>query len=273
MKDHPDLFSQHQSVETPAAVGVLFVDTETTGPDPATAEVCEIGAVLVTYEGDRQVEGSERVFSRLVRPSEPIPPEASAVHHITNRMVESAPAVAEVSKELEVLASGADYFCAHNASFDLDILKRQLPALFGRFGPDGVLDTLRLARHLWPRIPSHSLQVLRYRFELDEGLDGDAHRALFDAQLVRRLIDFARARGLLPDGGWKALVDFAITPLEVATFGFGKYRGCLVEDIIVQDPQYVRWLLGQLWIPSDYPDLYHTLLRKMGPGERLEEGK
>jgi exodeoxyribonuclease X len=111
-------------------------------------------------------------------------------------------------------------------------------------------------------IPSHSLQALRYRFELDCNVQGDAHRAMFDTELVRALVEHVTVSGLVDSSNWSELVSFAQSPLEVLVFPFGKYRGKLVEDVAAQDRDYVSWLLRQEWVPKDYPDLYHTMLEK-----------
>jgi exodeoxyribonuclease X len=261
----PDLFGTGSEEETT----VLFVDTETTGTDTGTAEVCEIGMVLARYSGFTPLETGGEVFSALVKPSADIPPEASAVHHITNRMVASSPALSELEKEISRPVAEADYICAHNLPYDLAILVRQLPDVFGRFSAGMGIDTLRLARHVWPEIPSHSLQALRYRFDLDAAMDGDAHRAVFDAGLVKSLLESILRENILECTDWIRLVEYIRSPLQVLVFSFGKYRGSLVEDIVVQDSEYVGWLLRQPWIPDEYPDLYHTLLRKTGksPGK------
>jgi exodeoxyribonuclease X len=258
----PDLFGTGSEEET----AVLFVDTETTGTDTGSAEVCEIAMVLSQYCGFSRPGEDQAAFSSLVKPSLEIPPEASAVHHITNRMISSSPSLGELENSIGELASSADYICAHNLPFDMTILRRQLPGIFGRFTPAMEVDTLRLARHVWPEVPSHSLQALRYRFELDSAIEGEAHRALFDTLLARSLLEAVFDGNLSPCTGWTQLVEYIRSPLEVLIFTFGKYRGSLVEDIVAEDGEYVSWLLRQPWIPGEYPDLYHTLLRKAGKG-------
>jgi exodeoxyribonuclease X len=258
----PDLFGAGREEET----AVLFLDTETTGADPDTAEICEVALMLTRYRGFERIGETPLVFTSLVKPSSPIPPEASAVHHISNLMVGSSPPVGELRTAIEELASGAAYVCAHNLPYDMAILRRQVPSAFGRFSAGHELDTLRLSRHVWPEIPSHALQALRYRFDLDAGIEGAPHRALFDTELVRSLLESVIEGNLTGCGDWTQLADFIRSPLEVLVFTFGKYRGSLVEDVVAQDGEYVSWLLRQPWIPAEYPDLYHTLLRKTGKG-------
>ncbi len=260
MKNEPDLFSS--TVCSGEESRILYLDTETTGVDTETAHICEIAFLLTTYEGFKRDPQKDVRIQELILPPEPVPPEASAVHHITNSMLAGKPAIEDISEEISEIVSKADYFSAHNLPYDLAILRRQLPDIFGKIEEGMKLDSLRLARHVWPSIPSHSLQTLRYRFNLDADISGDAHRAMFDTELVRSLIEYILRMELVTEDSWAGLVNYAQSALEVLIFSFGKYRGKLVEDITAQDTDYIKWLLRQKWIPADYPDLYHTLLDK-----------
>jgi len=261
MRKNQDLFSCIDNGD----VRVLFLDTETTGADPSKAEVCEVAFVLAEYSGF-SLTGNSQVYETLVKPSVPIPPEASAVNGISNKMVSSAPAAEDVTEHIRNLAEKADFISAHNLPYDFAILKRQYPSVFNNFGQGTHIDTLRLSRHIWQEIPSHSLQALRYRFELDEGLQGEAHRALFDTCLVQSLLHFSLKQNACSSlqNDWNALVNFISTPLEVKIFSFGKYRGNLVEDTVASDPEYIRWLMKQKWLPEEHPDLHYTILCKTG---------
>ncbi len=261
MSNSFDLFS---SIAT-GDVRILFLDTETTGSDPATAEVCEVAFLLADYKGFT-FTGEKQVFETLIKPSVPIPPEASAVNQISNKMVSGSPPAEDFTEQIRKLTECADYISAHNLPYDYTILKRQYPALFNRFDKSTHIDTLRLSRHIWQEIPSHALQALRYRFELDENIQGEAHRALFDTELVQSLLHFSLKQETCLDlrNSWKSLVDFIVSPLEVKIFAFGKYRGNLVEDTVANDPAYIRWLLKQKWLSDEHPDLYHTILSKTG---------
>ncbi|MEN8209362.1 MAG: exonuclease domain-containing protein, partial [Candidatus Fermentibacteria bacterium] len=223
---------------------------------------CEVAFLLSTYEGFVRNPQKDVIVQELILPPEPVPPEASAVHHITDNMLAGKPSLEDISGSISDIVSKADYISAHNLPFDLAILKRQLPDIFGKIDEGIKLDSLRLSRHIWPSIPSHALQVLRYRFALDSDITGDAHRAMFDTELVRSLVEYILKMHLATPENWAELVKYTRSALEVKIFSFGKYRGKLVEDIAAQDTDYIRWLLRQDWIPSDYPDLYHTLLSK-----------
>mgnify|MGYP006278301991 FL=1 len=270
-KNELDLFSsalETGEVTREEVTRVLYLDTETTGADPETAHICELALLLTEYRGFSRIRENDTVLQQLVSPPVPVPPEASAVHHITNSMLEGSPPVGELAGDVSRLVDGSDYICAHNLPYDLSILLREMPEVWSGIGPDAQLDSLRLSRHLWPLIPSHSLQALRYRFELDSGIRGSAHRAMFDTELVRALLEYVTAGGLVPAGSWMELADYISSPLEIKVFSFGKYRGKLVEDIAARDRDYIMWLLKQEWVPKDYPDLYHTILDKVSDRER-----
>ena len=89
---------------------LAFIDTETTGIDPDADAIVEIAIV-------RYRNGVPDVFHSLVNPGFPIPPTASAVHHITDDDVRDAPTMAELTPRIRELLDGA-HRSAHNAGFD-----------------------------------------------------------------------------------------------------------------------------------------------------------
>ena len=153
----------------------LVVDTETTGLDPAVCRVVSVAGVWV-----RPGAGLVRQESFLVDPCVPIPPEASAVHHIVDRHVQGAPLLAQVLPTFQG-------FRLRPVRGPQRGLRLRLPALGGG-GP--VLCTMRLAKKLWPGLPRFSNQYLRYALKVEvpeaEGLP--AHEALADALVSARLL-------------------------------------------------------------------------------------
>jgi DNA polymerase III epsilon subunit-like protein len=100
---------------------IVVIDFETTGPDPATCEPVEIG--LVRFEGRKEVAS----WSTLIRPSGPIPAEASEIHGITDAMVAGMPEAALVCPPAELFADAIP--CAYNESFDRLVAARTIPSL------------------------------------------------------------------------------------------------------------------------------------------------
>lgn len=90
---------------------IAVIDVETTGTDPEKDSVVEVAVTKVLPGGEL------RTWSALVKPKTSIPPEISAIHHITDEMVENAPSMADIWPDL--LAEIGDATpVAHNARFD-----------------------------------------------------------------------------------------------------------------------------------------------------------
>lgn len=154
-------------------------DLETTGTKPKEDMIVEIGAVL--FDGSHAVKG----YGTLVDPGMPIPPDASAVNGITDEMVQGKPCVADV------LADFAD-FCgdlplvAHNAPFDFKFLLDDIER-YRAVAPKGVvLDTLPLARRIFPGLPNYRLGTLVRHFGFPSGT---FHRAEEDSAYCGLLFD------------------------------------------------------------------------------------
>jgi exodeoxyribonuclease X len=211
----------------------LVVDTETTGLDPLTCKVVSVAGVWV-----RPGAGILRKESFLVDPGVPIPPEASAVHHIVDRHVKGAPLLAQVLPAFQ--GGDFDVYAAHNAAFDFGFL------------PDGgrpVLCTLRLAKKLWPGLPRHANQYLRYALglEVPEAESLPAHEALADALVTARLllhqmetIRAGAAPGLPALETVQDLIAWTEAPSLLVTCQFGnKHRGTPWERV---PKDYLQWM-------------------------------
>ena len=116
-------------------------DLETTEKDPAECEIVELAAVRV--RGRVIVEQ----FQRLVRPSRPITPQATAVHGYRDADVCDEPTLAEVWPAFREFVGG-DLLVAHNGhTFDVPVLRRLADGLPG-LDELVFFDTLPLARSL-----------------------------------------------------------------------------------------------------------------------------
>jgi len=153
---------------------VIFFDTETTG-NTEKDFLCQIA-----------YKSGNDSFVGFYKPPIKVPPEASAVHHITNKMLENKPAFRQsedFSRIKELLENKNAIVVAHNAPFDLMIIKKEdiIPANF--------ICTLRLARYLDPdeKIEKYNLQYLRYLLDIE--IDATAHDALGDVLVLEKLYE------------------------------------------------------------------------------------
>jgi DNA polymerase III epsilon subunit-like protein len=213
---------------------LVFLDTETTGIGP-DSRLCQ-----VAYK----FQGKET--QALFKPPVPIEIEAMAVSHITNRMVENQDAFvgSEMQKMLSEILADGNILVAHNAPFDIEMLRREnLTA--GEF-----IDTCRIAQHLDPEavIPKYRLQYLRYYFDLDV-MDVQPHSALGDIRVLEKLFDhyFGQISKELDgeEAVIKKMVELSSLPIMIKKINFGKYVGQEVAEIAKKDRGYLEWLLGE----------------------------
>lgn len=152
------------------------IDIETTGDDPTSAEIVQLGAVRVR-DGQLVEE-----FHRLVRPRVPISSGATQQHRLKDVDVVNAAYFEHVWPEFRRFC-GADVIIAHNGyDFDFPILKRMVKALGDRF-EFCIYDTLPLARDLCRT--GCKLEQLSNLFSIDPGLP---HQALDDARTLARVM-------------------------------------------------------------------------------------
>lgn len=156
----------------------IVLDTETTGLDPAEGHrVVEIGAVeLLNYLP------TGATFHRYLNPERPMPPEAQAVHGLSDTFLRDKPRFAQVAAEFLAFL-GTAKLVIHNASFDLKFLNAELRAAGHPPLPAArAVDTLAIARRRFPGAPA-SLDALCRRLGVDNS-GREKHGALLDSEIL-----------------------------------------------------------------------------------------
>ena len=159
----------------------IVFDTETTGLSPLGGDrVVEIGCVEMM---NRVPTG--RTFHSYFKPDRPMPPEAEAVHGLSDVFLSDKPLFEEQCDALLDFIGSAP-LVAHNAPFDFGFLNNEL----ARCGLPSVcmtrmICTLVLARQRMPGA-KHSLDALCTRFGVDRSIR-IKHGALIDAQLLAQV--------------------------------------------------------------------------------------
>ncbi len=170
---------------------VIVFDLETTGLSSAQDRITEIGAVRL-HEGAIVEE-----FDTFVNPERPIPPKITELTGITDEMVAAAPAEADALAAFYAFCGDTRVLVAHNAAFDTGFLRRAadrcgLPCEYG------AVDTLPLARALYPELKKHKLDTVAEHLHLG---DFNHHRAADDARMLGEiylcmLTDLRNLRGV-----------------------------------------------------------------------------
>jgi DNA polymerase-3 subunit epsilon len=126
---------------------IVFIDLETTGTNPVSDRIVEITVLKLNPDG------SEKLISTLVNPEQPIPPQASAVHGITDTDVADEPLFKQYAKSINEFLTGCD-ICGYNVKrFDLPMLEAEFKRagiIFSRGGRD-VIDPMVIFHKKEPR--------------------------------------------------------------------------------------------------------------------------
>jgi DNA polymerase III subunit epsilon len=181
---HPEMLL----AELPAVV----LDGETTGLDVRGDRLVSVAAVRL--HGARAYPAL--AIDRLVNPGRAIPALATAVHGITGRMVEAAPAAAAVLPELAAFLEGKAVI-GHNIGFDLALLAAEAARAGLPWPQPPSLDTGHLAAALFPELKDLNLETLAQHFDVPvEGRHTALGDCLVTAAVWRRLLRALEVEGV-----------------------------------------------------------------------------
>src|SRR5215813_2638517 len=167
----------------------VVLDTETTGLDPYQGHrLVEIGCIELV---NRFPTG--QTFHRYLNPERDVPPEAFAIHGLSDDFLKSQPVFADIAADLLAFVGGAALI-AHNAAFDLSFLNAELERIkLATIPRDRLVDTLLLARRKYPG-GSNRLDDLCIRLGIDNSRR-TKHGALLDAELLAEVyVELVEAR-------------------------------------------------------------------------------
>ncbi len=157
---------------------VVVLDFETTGLSPDYGDrTIEVGAVLI--RDNRIVDR----FQSLMNPGMRISSFIENYTGITNKMLSTAPSIAEVMPRFAAFMA-KHHLVAHNAGFDQRFLDAELRRVHQRRSQEFACSML-VSRRIYPEAPSHSLETLVRHKKLKT--DGVHHRALADAEMTGHL--------------------------------------------------------------------------------------
>lgn len=230
---------------------IRAIDIETTGMEPPAYPI-EFAQADLCYEDSREwILGDASSFLMNPKPGEKIPSSAKAVHHITDDMLKE-PSVKtrdEAVKLIEHALQNAGVIAAHQARFE----KQWLQYLAGEVP---WICTWKVACTRYPNMESHSLQFLRYEFDLDSRWvePGEAnplnpaHRALPDALACVMLVERFLSDGITVE----EMIDISWRPCLLPKVTFGKHINEKWHDV---PTSYLDWTIKNI---TDDEDIQHT---------------
>ncbi len=225
---------------------LLCLDCETTGTDPMTDRIVEIGVSVLHPDGTINPNG----WSRRFNPGIPIPASASEVHGITDEMVKDCPPFLSIAPTFAARLAGKDLAGFNLRRFDLPILDEELRRCGLKLDLTGVQVIDAYGLYCKTDRRDLSSYIEKYAGRAHDG----AHGAAADAAgtldgLLGQLVLYPDLRALsLPELAAESVLGDKL-PADIAgklyrdaagvlRFNFGKNEGRAVLD----EGGYAEWM-------------------------------
>ncbi len=199
---------------------IIALDLETTGLNPRTDQILEIGAVRI--ENGNVTD----TYSVFVNPGKHIPEFITGLTGITDEMVRDGLSQEEAVQGLIAFCRDADLL-GHNILFDFSFLKQKAAGFGCCFEKNGI-DTLQIAKKFLPDLPSRSLGALCSHYQIAQEKQ---HRAFEDAVSAYRL--FVRMKeefeGASPGAFWPKQLIYQVKKDSPITISQKRYLNDLVK--------------------------------------------
>lgn len=230
---------------------ICFFDLETTGINVAKDRVVEIAILKIFPNGNQESK------TWLVNPEMEIPPEAIAVHGISNEKVANEPTFKQLSKEIYQMIRDSDLGGFNSDRFDIPLLAEEMLRAEVDFDMKHMVSVD--VQTIFHKMEKRTLGAA-YRFYCDKDLEG-AHSAETDTKAtyevllsqldrypelennVKKLSEFTTRKQSLDFAGFIG-VDKNDNPI----FSFGKHKGKSIDEVLEKEPGYFGWILN-----ADFP--------------------
>ncbi len=225
---------------------LVFLDLETTGIDVATDQIIEISMIKITPGA----EGYEKLTSKI-RPLIKIKEEATAVHGVTNVMLEKESTFATMLPLISLFLFDSDISGFGIKRFDIPLLANEYKRCGAIFTIAGrtIVDTLEIYHKQERR--NLEAAVKFYCKTEHEGAHGAEADALAVIKILEKQIAFYIDKPIMlsdladvfrKPGQLDLAGCFIENEQKVITCNFGKYKGTALKMV---PTQYLSWMIGQ----------------------------
>ncbi|MES2748547.1 MAG: 3'-5' exonuclease [Bacteroidota bacterium] len=230
---------------------ICFFDLETTGIDVAKDRIVEIAIFKVFPNGNKESK------TWLVNPTIAIPPQATAIHGISNEKVANEPTFTELASQIHNMIKDSDLAGFNSDRFDIPLLAEELLRAEVDFDMKNrvSVDVQTIFHKKEERTLSAAL-----KFYCGKSLE-NAHSAEADTMATYEILKAQLDRYDDLENDMKSLATFTTRKKSVdfagfialndkgqEIFTFGKNKNQLVEDVLEKEPGYYGWIQG-----ADFP--------------------
>ena len=226
---------------------LVVFDIESTGTSPRKDRIIELAAIKVSPAG------SEERKCWLLNPGIPIPPETTAIHGITDEIVKDCPTFADKANEIFEFFRDCDLSGFNADRFDIPCLEEEFARVGLNFAATARrhVDVQRIYHKMEPRDLTAAV-----KFYLGRPHEG-AHGAEADAAATLEVLKAQMEKyPALPKTS--AEMDEYLVPHDPLnadrngmlrwkdgelTGNFGKKKGESLTKLMLNEPNYLRWLM------------------------------
>lgn len=244
---------------------IIFFDLETTGINVTRDRIVEISLIKVFPDG------TEEEFTTRVNPEMPIPPESTAVHHITDEDVAGEKTFRQLASMLAKKFTGCDIAGYNSNRFDVPMLAEE----FARADVD--FDFTRAhfidVQNIFHKKEQRTL-VAAYRFYCGGEIE-NAHSANADTratyEVLKAQLDHyddlpnnvaALAEFSAQNNGLDLAGRFVKNEKGEAVINFGRYKGQVARSVMETDRGFYDWVQK-----GDFPRDTKRILTKIKLGQ------
>lgn len=155
----------------------IVFDVETTGLSSAYDTIIELAAVRLK---DGEIVDT---FESFANPHHPLSETTTRLTGITDDMVQDAPEVGDMIAKFVEFCEDA-ILVAHNANFDMGFFYAACQTAGVEVPKYSYIDTVEMARYLYPDMRNHRLDTLAKRFDIELT---QHHRAIYDTEATAYL--------------------------------------------------------------------------------------
>ncbi|MEF9950766.1 MAG: 3'-5' exonuclease, partial [Mucinivorans sp.] len=220
---------------------IIFFDLETTGVDPASDKIIEIGMIKVHPSGEKEVK------TRRINPERHIPQASTVIHGIKDEDVKDEPTFAQIARSLYLWIEGCDLAGYNSNRFDVPMLVEE----FLRAGVEIDLSQIKLVdvQNIFHKKEQRTLAAAHKFYCGSEIVNAHSAAADIEATYNVLLAQLDRYDDLQGDVDFLAdyskmgnFVDFAgrivLDDQGTEVFNFGKYKGRAVVEVFRREPSY-----------------------------------
>ncbi len=234
---------------------VVFIDVESTGVSPPSDKIVELTALKIFPDK------SEEILSTRINPGVPIPPEATAIHGITDADIQDKPTFKQYAPKLIEFLEGCDLGGFNVKRFDIPILESEFRRAGVEFSRQGrhILDVQTIYHKYDPRDLSAAYKkYCGKEMENHHASESDV-RATFEileSQLkqysdlpktMRELHDFCNERR---NPNWLDEEGKFVWVGEEVVINFGPHRGKSLSYLVENESGFLGWMISKDFLPD-----------------------